>query len=568
MLESLNIENFILLDKVCIDFSTGLNVLTGETGAGKSIIVDAIEGVTGGKVNKDQIKTGQKQAYIEATFGLTAPIRELLKENGFEELEDTITLSRTIQKSSSKCRINGELVSLDLFKLVGENLIDIIGQNDNQHLFRVENHKKIIDSLGSEDHKNLLDNIKITYLKLNLVKREFEELKKSVLENKRQLDFFEFQLKEIDEVELVEGEYEELKNEREVLVHAEDLTKNLNRVYYELYESYEEKSILDHLATLSKLLMDSARYDSEINNISEQFDGLVAQLEDVARSIRDRSEHISSDPEKLSEVEERLNIIIKMKNKYGLSIEKILEYAEELRSKITTLETSEDKLTSLEKEIFLLEKNYQEKADLLTESRKKIAQEIEPKIEKELSALGMTKTKFKVEVLTKDNYFSEHGKNTVEFLISPNPGEPLRSLSKTASGGESSRITLALKMVLFDQTKIPTLIFDEIDAGISGKSALIVSQKLAKLAQFSQILCITHLPIVACMADSHFWIEKITYTDKTNVSVKSLEKIIRLEKLAQISGGQVNETSLKYAEEIFTNALNYKKELLMILRKK
>lgn len=562
MIESLNIGNFILLDKVNIDFSKSLNVITGETGAGKSIIVDAIQGVTGGKVNKDQIKTGQKQAYLEATFGLTEPIKDLLKENGFEDLEESIILSRTIQKSASKCRINGELVSLDLFKEVGENLIDIIGQNDNQHLFRVDNHKKIIDLLGSEEHKVLLEDIKSTHLKLNLVKREFEELKKSVFENKRQLDFFEFQLKEIDAAELIEGEYDELKNEREVLVHAEDLTKNLNRVYYELYESYEEKSVLDHLSSLSKLLMDSARYDSEINNISEQFDGLVSQLEDVARSIRDRSEHISSDPERLSDVEERLNIIIKMKNKYGLSIEKILEYAEELRAKITTLETSEDKLTSLEKEIFLLEKTYQEKADLLTESRKKIAKEIEPKIEKELSELGMTKTKFKVDIMTKDNYFSEHGKNTVEFLISPNPGEPLRPLSKTASGGESSRITLALKMVLFEQTKIPTLIFDEIDAGISGKSALIVSQKLAKLAQFSQILCITHLPIVACMADSHFWIEKLAHADKTTVSVKLLEKNLRLEKLAQISGGQVNETSLKYAQEIYKNAYNYKKNLI------
>ncbi|MFN8671720.1 MAG: DNA repair protein RecN [Candidatus Sericytochromatia bacterium] len=563
MISSLIIENFVLIDKLVVDFSKGFNVLTGETGAGKSIIVDAIQIVTGGKASSEQIKTGQKQAYIEGTFDITEPIKEILSLNGFDDLEQTITLSRTIQKTNSKCRINGQLVSLSIFKEIGDELLDVIGQNDNQHLFKIENHKKIIDSLGDENHKTLLEQIKTINTKLSLVKKEYDELNKTAQENKRQLDFFKFQLEEIDEAELIFGEDDELKKEREVLVHAEELIKNLNSVYYDFYESNEDRSLYDRLNFISRTITESARYDEELNEYVDQLDGALIQIEEVIRSIKSRVDNISSDAERLSEVENRLNIIIKLKNKYGKKIEDILNFAEELRNKVNLAENSEEKLVSLEKEIINLEKKYKEISIKITDSRKNIAEELEPAIEKELAELGMTKTKFKVNMINKIDTFSNLGNDAIEFLISPNPGEPLRSLSKTASGGESSRITLALKMVLHKQNQIPTLIFDEIDAGISGKSALIVSEKIGKLSTFSQIICITHLPVVACMADNHFWIEKIVKNDFTKVDVSILDEKQKIEKLAQISGGQINESSLKYAQEIYTNAINFKKALVL-----
>lgn len=562
MLKSLTIENFILFEKISVDFSKTFSVITGETGAGKSIVIDAIEIVTGGKASSDQIKTGEKQSYIEGVFDTNDTIKEILNHNGFDEIEDTIILSRTIQKASSKCRINGQLVSLNVFKEIGENLIDIIGQNDNQSLFRVDKHKKIIDSLGDDEHKKVLDNIKNINSKLTLVKKEYEELRKTTNENKRQLDFFKFQLDEIDDAELILNEDEELKNERELLIHAEDIINNLNKTYYELYDSDDEKSLCDRLNNLSNLLSASAEYDQEINQLYEQFESAIIQIQEIGRAAKNKADSISSNPERLSEVEDRLNIIIKLKSKYGKTIESIIAFSDELRTKVSQAENSEEKLGEIEKEIILLEKKYKEQSFLLTESRTKISKKIEPIIENELSELGMEKTKFKVNIITKSETFSDYGNDSIEFLISPNPGEPLRSLSKTASGGESSRITLALKMVLHKQTQVPTLIFDEIDTGISGKSALIVSQKLAKLSMFSQILCITHLPIVACMADSHFWIEKNVTNEKTIVTVSLLEHKERIEKLSQISGGESNKSSLKYSEEIFDNANLYKKNLL------
>lgn len=563
MLSHLLIENFVLLERLELDFSNGLTVLTGETGAGKSLIVDAIEGIIGGRLSPDQIKTGSKSSYLEGVFKITPIIRDILTENGFDELEDHITLSRTIQRSGNKCRINGQLVTQNFLKQIGEYLIDTIGQNENQYLFKVERHKQIIDSIGDEKHKKLLEKVKDLYLKLNIYRKEFETLKKSSQENERQIDFYKFQLSEIEEAELKIDEEEELKKERDILVHAEDLNKNLTQAYHELYSNDEGMSIRDMLNSVSRLINDSARFNPDLESISEEIENISVQLEEVARNIRHESESIEADPFKLSEVEERLNIIIKMKNKYGQSVSDVLNYLEELRSKVLLVENSEERLAELEKNINILEKEYKEQSQKLSDSRKNIALHLEPEVEKELSELGMQKTKFKVNITKKEN-FSESGIDVIEFLLSPNPGEPLRSLSKTASGGESSRITLSLKMVLHKSGQVPTLIFDEIDAGISGKAAFVVSQKLGKLAEDTQILCITHLPVVAAMSDSHLWIEKNSTDDKTLVTITNLDEEKRIEKLAQMSGAKIGKESLQYAKGLYTDAISYKKDLLIV----
>lgn len=560
MLSHLIIENFVLLERLELDFSKGLTVLTGETGAGKSLIVDAIEGLIGGRLSPDQIKNGSKASYLEATFTTTPLIRELLTENGFDEIEDNIILSRIIQRSGNKCRINGQLVTQGFLRQVGEFLIDTIGQNENQYLFKVERHRSIIDSIGDDKHKKQIEKVKDAYLKLNVAKKEYEQIKKASQENKRQIDFYKFQYKEIEEGNLKVNEEEELKKEREILVHAEDLNKNLSLAYHQLYSNEEEPSICDMINSVSRLISDSARYDTDLEGINTELESVSIQLEELARSIRNHSDKIESDPMRLDEVESRLNTIARIKNKYGQSVEEVLAYFDELREKVLLVENSEERLSSLEKNIEILEKEYKTNAEKLSELRRLIASGLEPQIEKELSELGMEKTKFRVNFVKKEN-FSENGIDGIEFLLSPNPGEPLRSLSKTASGGESSRITLSLKMVLHKSGQVPTLIFDEIDAGISGKAALVVSQKLGNLAEETQILCITHLPVVASMSDNHLWIEKKSTNEKTEVSINLLDEENRIEKLAQMSGAKIGVDSLQYARGLYKEAINYKKEI-------
>lgn len=560
MLLNLFVENFVLLDRLELDLSNGLCVITGETGAGKSLIVDAIEGLIGARLSVDDIKKDSKSSFLEATFSVTPEVKKLLRENSFDDVDDTVTLSRVIQKSGTKCRINGQIVTQIFLKQVGELLIDIIGQNENQFLFRVERHREIIDQLGNENHKGLCDDIKNIYIKLNTARKEFEELRKTSLENKRQIDFYKFQLNEITEAALVPGEEEELKKEREILVHAEELIVNLNRVYHELFSGEDFPSICDRLTEVTRIIDDSAKFDTELVEISNELEGLSSHLKDISRSIREHSELVESDPQKLDEVEDRLNIIIKMKNKYGQSVQEILKYSDELREKLSVAETSDDRLNELSNQISILEKEYVDKSELLSKSRKDISLYLEPKVEQELSELGMEKTKFKVNINQKKEIFSETGKDSVEFLISPNPGEPLRPLSKIVSGGESSRIMLSLRMVLREKNPVPTLIFDEIDSGISGNAALTVSKKLAKLSRFVQILCVTHLPVVAAMAEQHLWLEKSSTEEYTRVNIMDLTESIRFEKLAQMSGGKISKTSLKYARDIYKNATDYKKD--------
>jgi len=559
MLLHLIVENFVIVDKLELNFSKNLCVITGETGAGKSLIVDAIEGLFASKLSSENIKTSAKYSYIEATFSTNSKVQELLKEDGFDEIEETFTISRTLKKTGSKSRINGQIISQSFIKKLGEHLVDILGQNENQSLFKVETHKDTIDLLGDNKHKKLINNVKNIFRELESVKKEYNDLLKNSQENKRQLDFFKFQLKEIDSANLQIGEDEKLKQEREILVHAEELIQNLNLAYNDLYGGEDSSSLFDRLNQVCKLIENSSKFDVSLQSVSLEVEAINSQLKEISRTIRDKIDTVETDPEYLNQVEIRLDSINNMKNKYGFSIEEILTYSEDLRIKLEKIENYEEELNKLSQKIETLEKEYNEEAKKLTFSRQLIANDLEPKVEKELSELGMEKTKFKVDIKQSNN--SENGTDYLEFLICSNPGEPLRPLYKVASGGETSRIMLGLEMVLYKINPVPTLIFDEVDTGISGKTALIISQKLAKLAKSVQIICITHLPVIASMAEQHIWIEKTLMEDNTTVKISQLSEKLRLEKLAQMSSGNINQSSLKYAEEIYTNAKTYKVSL-------
>jgi len=556
MLLHLVVENFVIVDKLELDFSNGLCVITGETGAGKSLIVDAIEAIFASKISSENIKTNAKYSYIEASFVTSPKIHELLTKEGFEDIEETFTISRTLKKAGSKSRINGQIVSQSFTKSLGEYLLSILGQNENQSLFKVETHREIVDLLGNKEHKNLLAKVKKIFFELDLVKKEYNELLKNSQDNKKQLDFFKFQLKEIDSANLQIGEDEKLKQEREILVHSEELIQNLSLAYNNLYAGEDSSNLFDSLNNVCKLIENSARYDLSLQPISSELETIASQLKEISSSIRDKIDTVETDPEYLSQVEARLDNINNMKKKYGLSIKEILVYADDLRKKLEKIENHDEILSELLQKIEILKLEYLESANKLSHSRKLVSNNLEPKIEKELSELGMEKTIFKVDI--KESSFTEFGIDNLEFLICSNPGEPLRPLYKVASGGETSRIMLALEMVLYKINSVPTLIFDEIDSGISGKTALIVSQKLAKLSKSVQIICITHLPVIASMSEQHIWIEKTLMEDYTIVHISQLSEKLRLEKLAQMSSGNINKSSLKYAEEIYANAKNYK----------
>jgi len=556
MIKNLFIENFILIDKLEINFEKGLTVLTGETGAGKSLIISSIESLLGNNKNNSKCIGNYKDySYIEATFSLNYECRKILEENNFSEFDNYITISKIIKKSFSKYRINGILVTNNLVKQIGETLVDIIGQHDNQHLFKSNKHIYFLDSLGDKHHKSLLFKIKEVYQKTVSLKNLYQKLNKDFLESRRQLDFYKFQLNEIKEANLKVNEDIELKEERDLLLNSQEIINTLNKAYNILYSS-NEYSLIDNLSNVLKELYNISKFSSDIEDACINMENILSSLKEISRTLRFKAENIDTNPYRLNQLEERLNTINNLKKKYGNSIEEIINFSIELENKLNSIENGEENLEEILKQILELEKEYIYLSEKISLNRKIIASKLEKEIENELKDLCMENTLFRVNFSKKT--FSENGTDEIEFLIKTNTGEELKPLSKIASGGEISRIMLALQIVINKSNNVSTLIFDEIDTGISGKTSLTVSQKLNKLSLSSQVICITHLPTIAAISDNHFWIEKFSLDNKTKINVTKLNKNDRIEKIAQISSGIINDKTLKYAKELCLKADDYK----------
>ncbi len=571
MLLQLEIQNIALIDEVCIELGEGLNILTGETGAGKSIIIDSIHAILGERVSRELIRTGAEKALVEAVFQINPEdFQDVFDEMGMEPEEDnTLILSREIAQSGrNTCRINGKMVSVSLLKTIGERLIDLHGQHDNQSLLRTENHIGLLDSFGGEAVNSLRGDYTKLLEQYREVRSKLKALSGDSGERERKMDLLRFQIDEIKKARLKENEEEELNKQKLLLANAEKIAGSLASAYSLLFSGDQGgKPATDSINEAILQLNSISRLEEGYGELHKRLQDLLYQLEDIGDEIRGNADGIEFNPALLEEIEDRLDLIYKLKRKYGATIREIHLYCSDAEVQLEEMAKSEETAAALRTKKAGLEKALFEAASRLNEERLKAAHLLESRIGAQLEDLEMKKARFKADIQfdagSSDAGARKYGSNgldQVEFLISANAGEPLKPLSRIASGGEMSRIMLAIKTILADVDRIPTLIFDEIDIGISGKAAQKVGEKLSTLSRGHQVLCVTHLAQIASMADQHFLIEKVSDEKSTKTMVSKLPGDGSVMEIARLIGGETSsETSLKYAEEMLNNARKLKK---------
>jgi len=570
MLLQLDIRNIALIDEVNIELGEGLNILTGETGAGKSIIIDSINAVLGERTSREVIRTGSEKASIDAVFQVDADVlSDIFDEIGVEPEEDgTLILSREITQSGrNTCRVNGKIVPVSIMKTIGERLIDIHGQHDNQSLLRTQNHIDLLDSFGGDrigeikrQYSKLLEQYKQTLAQIKAITAD-------PAERERKLDILNFQIAEISDAKLKTGEEEELGRQRLLLANAEKIASSLGQVYSGIITGDKgEKPAVDMMNDALYHLSSMARLGEKYDELAGRLQDIIYQVDDLGTDIRKELDQVEVNPALLEQIEERLDLIYKLKRKYGESIEKIHEFYESALKQRDEIIKTEEIANELGKKRIELEAALYDLASKLNQERVKAASLLEDRICTQLDDLEMKRAKFKVDIqfdTVSDNEagrkFTANGLDRVEFLISPNAGEPLKPLAKIASGGEMSRIMLAIKTILAQVDKIPTMIFDEIDSGVSGRAAQKVGEKLSYISNSHQVICVTHLAQIASMADNHFLIEKIYDKASTITKVSKLDNESIIKEISRLVGGSDSSyTSLKYAEEMVQNAKRIK----------
>jgi DNA repair protein RecN (Recombination protein N) len=558
MLVELHVTNFALIDRLDLTFGAGLNILTGETGAGKSIIIDALGLALGGRAGADLVRTGAAKATVEAVFDLAhAPdeVRRRLADAGLdgEDEEDTLLVTRELARAGGKsqCRINGRLMPVAILKEIAEGLVDVHGQHEHQSLLAADRHVDILDNWGGKDALALRQSVAALFTEANALKREREQLRTDARERARMLDLYRFQQEELEGAKLRPGEEEELAADRSRLANSEKLSAAAGDAYATLSGAERGAGALDALNAALAAVEHAAALDENLSPLAETLGSAVSYAEDAARELRVYQESVEFNPERLEEIESRLDLIRTLKRKYGETLEEIIAYGEELTAKLDALENSEAREEELTAAIAKSEEKLNAAAARLTKARRKASENFAAGIARELADLGMAATQFEVSIEPQPT--TSKGADRVEFLLSPNPGEPLRPLAKIASGGEMSRIMLAMKSVLARTGAIPTMIFDEIDVGVGGRTAQTIGDKLEALAQGAQIMCITHLPQIASRAGTHFFIEKQVHEGRTTVSVAPLDSEGRIEEIARMLGGsRRSEAVVQHAREMLS----------------
>lgn len=556
MLESIHIENIALIKKLDISFSKGFSAFTGETGAGKSIIVDSIGAICGSRLNKELIRSGADYALTEAMFtDITAQTLERCQELGVSPDEDgCLFISRKITSDGkSVCRINSKQVPSSLLKELSSFLVNIHGQHDNQDLLKKEKHISILDAYdGSE---SLRDNYLEIYNNYKSLKHEKELLVQDELEKQRTIEMLKFQIEEISSLKLKNGEEEELASEKKKLSNIEKITENASNAYGALFANNlsaieNVDRALSHISTLAKI-------NDGMDNLLERLENARAEIYDVAEILHDIEGESEDNPSaKLDRIEKRLYDIYKLKRKYGPDIPTILEYLDKIQTRLSELEFSEIREKELESKLAESSKQLKESAIKLSVKRKAAAEKLQTEIENELKFLEMEKVRFKVSITEKE--FSSDGCDNVEFLVQTNVGLPFSPLAKTASGGELSRIMLAIKSVIAKKDGVETLIFDEVDTGISGKTSRRIGIKLLQTSRFSQVMCVTHSAQIASLADSHYLVSKAEENMTTITSVKLLKNDDRVAETARIiSGINITDSAKKAALELIEESKKY-----------
>ncbi len=568
MLRELHIKNIAVIEEAAIEFNAGFQTLTGETGAGKSILIDSINMALGGRGSRELIRTGAEYASVDLAFEVENPMTlDKLSELGIDCDDSTVAVSRRIfPDGKSRCHINGRLTPLNVVREAGEHLLTIHGQNDNQSILSPKSHILFLDEYANS--AELLSLYKEQYHALNDIKSRLDELNTDESEKERLIELLSFQVQEIDAAKLKSDEEETLTQRKSFLQNAEQIADSAGGAYYALHGSDESSNgACDGLSLALRKLEAAKDYDTRLMEYYERLSSVMADMEDVTYELRSFVDGIDYSQAELDETESRLSLIYTLKRKYGSSIDEILEYAENSRNRLSSIEKSDELRAELEAELKAATETLSVTANKLSEKRCEAAVSLCESIMNELADLDMQKMRFSVSVspqydLDGNLKFSADGCDNVEFLISANPGEALKPLSKIASGGEMSRIMLAIKSVLSDSDSVETLIFDEIDTGVSGRAAQKIAEKMGMLASKRQLLCITHLAQIAAMADYHYLIEKNSSDDITRTTVLPCEGEERKRELARIIGGvKVTELTLDAAQEMLDMADAYKASL-------
>jgi DNA repair protein RecN (Recombination protein N) len=570
MLTELRIQNFAIIDQLELEFGPHLITFTGETGAGKSIIIDAVGTLLGSRVDDMLIRTHADRALIEGVFqidpAVQPSIHDILQRENLLDDPKFLTLGREIRREGRNiARVNGRSVTVSLLRELGEYLVDIHGQSEHLSLLRVAQHLGLLDRYA--DCHNLLASYRKTYHELITVRRKIQALKEAQREAQRRVDLLGYQINEIDAAHLQPGEEEELVAERNRLANAENLASFSQKALMALDESTPDSSAAtDLVGQAVQDLLALSQLDPSKKGLADQAQSILELLTDLAHELRTYADTIEFNPKRLEQVEERLNLIHTLKRKYGDTIQQVLDFADQVREELDSITNSEERLADLQAKEQLLLNKLSERGQALSEKRRTAAVHLSQSIEEELSDLRMKGTRFGVRlhassdpngVLIHDGRrvaFDANGLEKVEFLVAPNVGEELKPLVKIASGGETSRLMLAMKHVLVKADQTPTLIFDEIDQGIGGRIGTIVGYKLWKLARQHQVLCVTHLPQLAAFGDQHFRVEKHTQQGRTTTRVELLSGENRILELAQMLG-EISEGTLRSAHELLQNVM-------------
>jgi DNA repair protein RecN (Recombination protein N) len=544
MLRLLRVKNLALMEDVTVDFENGFTAVTGETGAGKSMIVEAVATLCGNRMEDVLIRSGKDAAEVTGIFQIPPAVRERLKETGIE-VDTEIVVRRKIERGKRQnAYINDQIVSISLLKEITQDMVDLIGQYENQSLFSPKNHLTLLDSFaGVDNEKAVYRRDYNTYVEL---KKKLEQLQAAVVQRVERIDYLRYQINEIEKLNLTSGEEECLEEEKKMLLSTEKRASLTSDMIMHLYDA--EGAAIEHLSKAKRSLDELASYDTSLAKTRKRFENLLSSVDDIYRELSSYASSIEFSQERLDEVIERLDAIGRVKKKFGKTFEDIQQHLVDMKKELTQIESHDEAIAETRTQITTIEAVIQKQAAELSSHRRKAAASLTKKILGELVHLGMKKARFKIELTSRD--LDESGADSVEFYISTNPGEELKPLRKVASGGEISRITLSLKTILSAVDKIPTLIFDEVDTGIGGSIAEAVGELLAKVSRHHQIICITHLPQISIFADNHMLVEKEIKGSQTFTKISKLDKDKRKMEIARMLGGkEITQKTVEHAAE-------------------
>lgn len=559
MLKSLTVWNFALLEHVQVEFQSGLNILTGETGAGKSILIDSLGAVLGARMSADMVRSGCDWLRVEAVFSLedeSLGLHELLTQQAIDDSDKELIITRQLTRAGrSTALVNGCHVTLAILRQIGAYLVDIHGQNENLALLKEENQFHLLDGYDP-DVAEALAAYECAYREWREKKKAYEEKQQASREYAQRLDMLHWQDKEISEANLKAGEDEALEAEIRKLSHAEKIVGSIEESY-ELLEGGGGSGlgVLPALSQVKKDLEDISRFDDALANAQKMVEEAYISLQEASYELRDYGESVEFSPARLDQLQSRMDVIYRLCKKYGATLGDVLAHQEKVERELSEIENYDEDIAALEKEIAALEKELGKKAAALTELRRAAAKDLSSAIEEQLFALGMPKAQLAIRVEQAADY-GPRGRDEVAMFFSANPGEAEKPLQRVASGGELSRIALAIKTVASSRdSSVPSMVFDEIDTGIGGRTAQMVAERIALVAQYKQVLCITHLPQIACMADAHLYISKRTEEGTTATQIRPLSERERISEIARMaSGADMTTASLDNAREMVSHA--------------